>query len=372
MGLAPGGDGGRERQAVRGRPRTSPGSASGGARTSRPHAPRPHADDVRAPPRVRRLGCADLPVRMGFAPRPGCGRGRPRTSPGSASGGARTSRSASGFAPRPGCGRGRPRTSPGSASGGARTSRSASGFAPRPECGRGRPRTSPGSASGGARTSRSASGFAPRPGCGRGRPRTSPGVRGPPGPSGFAPRPGCGRGVRAPPRVRRPGVRGPPGPHRASRQGRDADEDVRAPPLRPGVPDLPVRIGLRPRPGCGRGRPRTSPGSASGGARTSRSASGFAPRPGCGRGRPRTSPFGVARTSVPSGFAPRRADEDVRALPRVSGGARTSRPALDFVPERDADEASVHHGFTAKRFPRASPRWRSACRPPPCADRCRP
>ena len=76
------------------------------------------------------------------------------------------------------------------------------------------------------------------------------------------------------PRARRLGVRGPPGPHRASRQGRNADEDVRAPPRvrRLGCADLPVRMGFAPRPGCGRGRPRTSPGSASGGARASRPA----------------------------------------------------------------------------------------------------
>ena len=156
------------------------------------------------------------------------------------------------------------------------------GFAPRPECGRGRPRTAHGSAAarcadlpvriglriqGGMRTRTSA--HLPRFGVwgcadlpvriglrikGGMRTRTSAHrlglgggvVRGPPGPQlGFAPRPECGRGrprtahgsaaarcadlpvrnwashrgrdadevVRAPPRVRRLGVRGPPGPH---------------------------------------------------------------------------------------------------------------------------------------------------------------
>ena len=290
----------------RGRPRTSHGSAAARYADLPVRiglAPRRNADeDVRAPPSVRRRtshgGCADLPVRIGVCARPECGRGRPRTSRGSAAVGARTSRSASGFAPGPECGRGRPRTSHGSAAVGARTSRSALGFAPRRECGRGRPRTSRGSAAAryadhpvrigfaprrdadgdvrappavrrvrGARTSRSALGFAPRLGCGRGRPRTSYG-------SAAA---GC---ADLPVRI---GLRA---------KVWDADGDVRAPPavqrLR-GARTSWSALGFAPGPGCGRGRPRTSHGSAGAGSRTSRSASGFAPGPGCGRGRPRTS-----------------------------------------------------------------------------------
>ena len=119
-------------------------------------------------------------------------------------------------------------------------------------------------------------------------------VRGPPGPH-WTWRRGrdADEDVRAPRRVRRWWVRGPPGPHWTCWRSRDADGDVRAPPrgsavvgartsrsaldLLPdtgmrtgtsahllgfgggGCADLPVRIGLGARrPGCGRGRPRTS------------------------------------------------------------------------------------------------------------------
>ena len=90
-------------------------------------------------------------------------------------------------------------------------------------------------------------------------------------------------------------VRGPPGPH----------------------------WGFAPGPGM---RTRTSahrPGFGVVGARTSRSALGFAPRPGCGRGRPRTAPgsgsSGCADLPVRIGLCTRagNADEDVRAPPRV-------------------------------------------------------
>ena len=240
----------------RGRPRTSHGSASAGARTSRSALglrQTGNADgDVRAPPMVRRLrvrgppgpqwhcarlgmrtgtsahlpgfgvcGCADLPVRIGLAADRECGRGRPRTSHGSASAGARTSRSAMGFA-GPECGRGRPRTSQGSASAGARTSRSAWACAT------------------GMRTRTSAHlpwfgvcGCADLPvrigaadwECGRGRPRTAhDGVcRGPRGPHWHC----TGPGMRTRTSAHLPGfgvwgVRGPPGPHWAL----NADGDV--------------------------------------------------------------------------------------------------------------------------------------------------
>ena len=175
-------------------------------------------EDVRAPPRVR-LGVRGPPGPLGLA-----------------SAGMRTRTSG---------------TSPGSASGGARTSRSASGFAPRPECGRGRPRTSPGSASGGARTSRSASGFAPRPGCGRGRPRTSPGSAcqcffGGYGGAGWPPFVSC----RCPGWARPGSARSAPGRTRSASAGRYASVAA-------------MRSGGRSGLGVLRGRPRTSPGSAS-------------------------------------------------------------------------------------------------------------
>ena len=179
-------------------------------------------------------------------------------------------------------------------------------------------------------------------------------------------------------------VRGPPGPQLGFARGRDADEDVRAP---PGVRRLrgartsrnwASAIGLRTRPGCGRGRPRTSRCSASArcadlpvrnwasregrnadedvrappgvrrlrGARTSRSATGLRTRPGCGRGRPRTS-----RCSAPA----RCADLPVRNWASHEAGMRTRTsahlpvfgacavrgppgPQLGFARGRDADE----------------------------------
>ena len=141
-----------------------------------------------------------------------------------------------------------------------------------PECGRGRPRTSEGSASRGARTS---------------------------GPQWALHQAGnADEDVRAPPRVRRVRVRGPPGPHWALRQAGNADEDVRAPP-RFGVArcaDLRSAMGLAPDWECGRGRPRTSRGSASRGARTS------------------GQQWGLHQTGD--------ADEDVRAPPRFGAVVR--------------------------------------------------
>ena len=191
------------------RTRTSahlPSSAAGGARTSRSAlnlAPAPNADeDVRAPPRVRRRGCADLPVRIEPCTRPECGRGRPRTSQGSAASGARTSRSALNLAPD----RMRTRTSahlPGF--GGVRCADLPVRIEPctRPECGRGRPRTSQGSAAGGARTSRSALNLAP------GR--------------------NADEDVRVPPKFGVSAVRGRPRPQFALAPDQSADVAVRVP-----------------------------------------------------------------------------------------------------------------------------------------------
>ena len=226
----------------RGRPRTSQGSA----------APR----------------CADLPVRNGLGARAGM---RTRTSAHLAGFGGGVVRGPPGpqwawcqsrnadedvRAPR----RVRRRR-------GARTSRSAMGLVPEPECGRGRPRTSQGSAAAWCADLPVRNGLGARAGM---RTRTSAHL------AGF------GGG----------GVRGPPGPQWAWCQSRNADEDVRAPP----------RVRRRR------------------GARTSRSAMGFAPRLECGRGRPRTSQGSAAAwcadLPVRNGLgASRNADEDVRAPP---------------------------------------------------------
>ena len=139
--------------------------------------------------------------------------------------------------------------------------------------------------------------------------------------------------------------------------------------------DLPVRIGLRSGLECGRGRPRTSPVRRRGGARTSRSALGFAagwnadedvrappgfggvgvrgpPGPHglaagleCGPGRPRTSPVRRrrgARTSrsalgLAAGW---NADGDVRAPPRFGGVVVRGPPGPHWVSQQawNADE----------------------------------
>ena len=334
----------------RGRPRTSHGSAA--ARCAdlpvriESCATRRDADeDVRAPPKGRRRrGARTSRSALGLvhnarmrtedvrAPRQGSAAWR----------GARTSRSALGLVPTPGCGRGRPRTSQGSAA--ARCADLPVRIGPRAQrrnADRGRPRTSPGvEPRRGARTSRSALGLVPTPGCGRGRPRTSQGsaaARCADLPVRIGPRANARmrtEDVRAPPTPSALGaVRGPPGPHWASCQRRVADEDVRAPPTgrrRRGARTSRSALGLVPTPGCGRGRPRTSHGSAA--ARCadlpvrigSRANAGmrtgtFAHLPEV-RGRPRPHP-GVGTRS--------NADREVRAPRRCRtlGGARTSSSA---------------------------------------------
>ena len=125
------------------------------------HRSRDADGDVRAPPKVRRCGVRGRPRpqwNLHLAPKPGCGRARPRTSQGSAVRGARASSPATEPAPctEAGMRTGTSAHLPGFGGAGCAGVLARNGnlhLAPKPGCGRGRPRTSQGSAVPGARAS---------------------------------------------------------------------------------------------------------------------------------------------------------------------------------------------------------------------------
>ena len=147
-------------------------------------------------------------------------------------------------------------------------------------------------------------------------------------------------------------VRGPPGPHWSFAPGpewrtRTASGSRTSAHLQNsacwGCADLPVRIGVRTTPECGRGRPRTSQCPACGCADLPVRI-GVRARPECGRGRPRTSQCSACGVRGPPG--PHRGSHHAGMRTRTSAhlpvfgvrGARTSRSALGLVPGRNADE----------------------------------